>query len=209
MNLFQVLRDFNLPFLIIFFFIISTLFLISFILIIERIIYFRKIFINEKKIFKDLNSALNNKDTFFIFNLWHKVFSPLVNLIKAGLDKRNYSVFHIKSAIEQAIILELPKFEKNLTIIGVFTILLPIFGLIVLFVSNIEIFFLLESNNNYFLGFFLLRNIKIIFTFIYVLFCTFLITFLYYYIIKKKNCMIFIFEEWAKKLVISIIDKRE
>ena len=209
MDLFQILRKFNQPFFIIIIFIISSLFLTSFIIIIERITFFRKILINEKKIYKDFKNALIKNDVFFVFNLSERVFSPLMNLVKAGINHRSYSAIHIKSAINQATALELPKFEKNITIISILVIFLPFFGLIVLFISNIEILSLLESKDIYFIDFISLKNFKVIFTFIYVLFCTLLITFSYYYIIKKKNDIIFIFEKWAGKLVFSLINKKE
>jgi hypothetical protein len=209
MTFFQVINDFNFPFLIIIIFIISTFFLISLVLIIERLSSYRKIFINERKIYNDLKNALNKKNTIFALKLCEKVFSPLANLINAGLNQRNYSVTHIKNAINQATILELRIFEKNLTMIGVLTTFLPFIGLIVLFVTNIKVFFLLESNNISFLNIFSLENSKIIFTFIYVLLCTFLTTFLYYYLVKKKNDMIFVFEKWAEKLVFSLVNKKE
>ena len=72
-----------------------------------------------------------------------------MNLVKAGINHRSYSAIHIKSAINQATALELPKFEKNITIISILVIFLPFFGLIVLFISNIEILSLLESKDIY------------------------------------------------------------
>lgn len=206
MNLFQILRNFNLYFELITIFIISVIFIALIILIIERIIFFKKIYINEKKIYKDLNDALSDKNNISAFEICEKIFSPLTNLIKAGLNQRNYSKLHIKKAIAQAVQLELPNFEKNLTVIGVLITFMPFISLIVIFISNIEAFCLLESRT---INFFLYSSNRTLFTFIYVIFFTILISILYYYIINKKNDIILLFEKWANELVFSLIKKKK
>lgn len=206
MEIIQILRNNNLFFVRLTIIMFSSLFLVLLVLIFERIINLRKIFVNEKNIYNELNDAVSGKDYFFALETCEKIFSPLTNLIKAGLNHRNYSKIQINKAINQAVQLELPKIEKNLTIISILISFLPFISLIIILINNIETFFLLEAKTANLINFFLYNN-KSLFIFIIILSFTILISILYYYVINKKNDIILLFEKWANELVYSLIQK--
>lgn len=207
MKLFQILKNFNLLFLIIIIFIISALFSFLIFLIIEKIFYFKKVYVNEKRIYNDLKKAVKSRNSVLFFKMCNKIISPLTNLINAGLNQRNYMKIQIKESIYEAVALELPRFEKNLIIISILTAILPFANLLLIIIKNIDLFIILGSKNTNNYGIFSIFNIKMMIIFIYCLFNTVLISLLYFYITKKKNNLILNIEKWANELVFSLIQK--
>ncbi len=108
--------------------------------IIERLLYFRKIQVDEEKIINRLKSTLAKGHFDEAIAICENNPSPISNLIKVGIEHRQYSSAVIREVIMDAANLEIPKLEKNLPTLGTITHIAPLLGLLGTVTGNISAF---------------------------------------------------------------------
>jgi biopolymer transport protein ExbB len=120
--------------------VIIFLFFIATVIIIERLIYFRKIRVDEEKLIARLKSALEKHHFDEAMNICENNPSPIANLMKVGIEHRDYSRESIKDVVMAAANLEIPRLEQYLTSLGTIANISPLLGLLGTVTGNIEAF---------------------------------------------------------------------
>ncbi len=120
--------------------VIIFLFFIATVIIIERLLYFRKIRVDEEKLIARLKSALEKHHFDEAMNICENNPSPIANLMKVGIEHRDYSRESIKDVIMAAANLEIPRLEQYLTSLGTIANISPLLGLLGTVTGNIEAF---------------------------------------------------------------------
>jgi len=114
-------------------------------IIVERFLYFKKISKNDEKIIERISSAIRNSHYDEAITICETVPTPVTNLMKAGLKNRKFSEQQVYDAIKDAATLEIPKLEKNMTILGTIASIAPLLGLLGTVIGNMEAFGLIGS----------------------------------------------------------------
>ncbi|MFO7849044.1 MAG: MotA/TolQ/ExbB proton channel family protein [Spirochaetia bacterium] len=110
------------------------------VIIVERLLYFRKIRIDENAMIERLNSALQKKHYDEAINICENNPSPISNLMKVGIEHRDYSSGDIKDKIMSAANMEIPSMERYLTSLGTIAHISPLLGLLGTVTGNIKAF---------------------------------------------------------------------
>ena len=120
--------------------IIALLSLIAAIIIIERLLYIRRIKVDEEKMINRLKSTLEKRHFDEALSICETNPSPITNLMKVGIDYRDYPRETIREVILDAANQEVPKLEKHLPALGTISYIAPLLGLLGTVVGNIEAF---------------------------------------------------------------------
>lgn len=118
------------------------------IIIIERLLFFRKIRVDEEQMINRLRSTLEKGHYDEAISICENNPSPISNLMKVGIEHREYPETTIKDAILGAANLEIPKMERFLTGLGTIAHIAPLLGLLGTVTGNIEAFGVLGSFGN-------------------------------------------------------------
>ena len=120
--------------------IIAFLSLIAAIIIIERFLYIRRIKVDEEKMINRLKSTLEKRHFDEALSICETNPSPITNLMKVGIEYREYPRETIREVILDAANQEVPKLEKHLPALGTISYIAPLLGLLGTVVGNIEAF---------------------------------------------------------------------
>jgi biopolymer transport protein ExbB len=120
--------------------IIAFLSLIAAIIIIERLLYIRRIKVDEEKMINRLKSTLEKRHFDEALSICETNPSPITNLMKVGVEYRDYPRETIREVILDAANQEVPKLEKHLPALGTISYIAPLLGLLGTVVGNIEAF---------------------------------------------------------------------
>ncbi|MBN1525452.1 MAG: MotA/TolQ/ExbB proton channel family protein [Spirochaetales bacterium] len=126
-------------------FIIMPLSIVAFGIIIERFLYFRKIRVDEDKMINRLKVTMEKHHYDEALAICESSPSPITNLLKVGIEHKNYDVHIIKDAIMDAANLEIPKLERNLSTLGTIAHIAPLLGLLGTVIGNIGAFGVLKE----------------------------------------------------------------
>ena len=110
------------------------------VIIVERLLYFRKIKVDEEKMIARLKGALEKQHYDEALNICENNPSPISNLMRVGIEHRDYGPADIKDAIMSAANLEIPQLERYLTSLGTIAHISPLLGLLGTVTGNIEAF---------------------------------------------------------------------
>ena len=99
-------------------------------IIIERLIFFRKIKIDEGKMIDRLKATLEKKHFDEALSICETNPSPVTNLMKVGIEHRQYGGQVLKDAIVDAANLEIPNLERNISALGTIANISPLLGLL-------------------------------------------------------------------------------
>jgi biopolymer transport protein ExbB len=124
---------------------IILLSLIAAVIIIERLIYFRRIRTDEEKLITRLRSVLEKGHFDEAIDICENNPSPVANLMKAGIEHRDYSEQTIKDSIVDAANLEIPSMERFLPALGTIAHIAPLLGLLGTVTGNIQAFGVLRD----------------------------------------------------------------
>ena len=124
---------------------ILALSVVGAVIIVERFIYFRKIRIDEEKMLVRLKSALNKSHFDEAISICENNPSPITNLMKAGIERRNDPIQSVKEVVLDAANLEIPKLEKFLSALGTIAHISPLLGLLGTVTGNIQAFGVLSG----------------------------------------------------------------
>jgi len=114
--------------------------MVAAVIIIEKLLYFRKIRVDEDKIIERLKAALWKGHFDEALNICENNPSPITNLMKVGIEHREYPPHTIKEMILDAASLEIPRLESHLPALGTVTHIAPLLGLLGTVTGNIRAF---------------------------------------------------------------------
>jgi biopolymer transport protein ExbB len=120
--------------------IIVLLSLVGTVIIIERLLFFRKIRVDEEKMISRLKSALEKGHFDEAVSICESNPAPITNLMRVGIEHRNYSESEIKESIMNAANLEIPRLERYLPALGTVAHIAPLLGLLGTVTGNIDAF---------------------------------------------------------------------
>ncbi|SIQ83842.1 biopolymer transport protein ExbB [Alkalispirochaeta americana] len=109
-------------------------------IIIERLLYFRKNQGDENTIMKRLEATLAKGNFDEALAICETMPCPITNLMKVGIDHREYSREVIKMAISDAANMEIPQMERFLSTLGTIAHITPLLGLLGTVTGNIQAF---------------------------------------------------------------------
>ncbi|TVQ40650.1 MAG: MotA/TolQ/ExbB proton channel family protein [Spirochaetaceae bacterium] len=109
-------------------------------IIIERLLYFRRIRTDENTIIARLRSTVFEGRFHEALSICENNPSPVTNLMKVGIEHRDYSEELIKTAITDAANMEVPKMERYLSSLGTIAHIAPLLGLLGTVTGNIRAF---------------------------------------------------------------------
>jgi biopolymer transport protein ExbB len=119
---------------------ILVLSVIAVVIIVERLIFFRRIRGDENLIIQRLRSTLEKGHYDEALSICENNPSPVTNLMKVGIEKRDHSQETIKAAITDAANLEIPRMERYLSFLGTIAHISPLLGLLGTVTGNIRAF---------------------------------------------------------------------
>ena len=120
--------------------IIAFFSLIAAIIIIERLLYLRRIRTDEEKMINRLKSTLEKGHFDEALAICETNPSPITNLMRVGIEYREYPRETIREVILDAANQEVPKLEKHLPALGTISYIAPLLGLLGTVIGNIEAF---------------------------------------------------------------------
>ncbi|WP_020614334.1 MotA/TolQ/ExbB proton channel family protein [Sediminispirochaeta bajacaliforniensis] len=124
---------------------IMILSVLAAVIIIERLLFFRKIKVDEESLINRLKAALGKGHYDEAIDICENNPSPIANLIKVGIEHRDYPTSDMKEAITSAASLEIPQLERYLTSLGTIAHISPLLGLLGTVTGNIKAFGVLGS----------------------------------------------------------------
>lgn len=125
--------------------VISVCSIISLSIIIERLLYYKKINKNDEKIVERIINAIGHGRYDEALAICENMPTPVTNLMKAGINHREFSDSQIQEYIKDAASLEIPKLERHLTTLGTIASIAPLLGLLGTVMGNMEAFGVIGS----------------------------------------------------------------
>ncbi len=119
---------------------ILVLSVIAVVIIVERLLFFRRIRGDEDTIIQRLRSTLEKGHYDEALSICENNPSPVANLMRVGIEKRDHSQETIKAAITDAANLEIPRMERYLSFLGTIAHISPLLGLLGTVTGNIRAF---------------------------------------------------------------------
>lgn len=119
---------------------IMLLSVLAVIIVIERYIYFRKIKIDEEKLFRRVKSAISKGYFDEALSICDSSPSPLGSLMRSGIEHRKRSLYERKEVLKDAAAQEVPRLERNIAALGTIAHISPLLGLLGTVTGNIKAF---------------------------------------------------------------------
>ncbi len=99
-------------------------------LIIERLLYFKRISVDEKKLYARIKLAVEKGRLDEALAICDQNLSPFATLMRTGIENRDYPRTIQKEMLEDSAAQEAPRLEKNLVAIGTIANISPLIGLL-------------------------------------------------------------------------------
>lgn len=99
-------------------------------IIIERLVYFRKIRVDEEKLFLRIKASLEKGHFDEALAICDQNVSPLSGLMRVGIEHREYPETVQKEVLKDAAAQEVPRLEKNVSALGTIAHIAPLLGLL-------------------------------------------------------------------------------
>ncbi len=99
-------------------------------LIIERLLYFKRISVDETKLYDRIKATLEKGHVEEALAICDQNLSPFAALMRAGIENRDYPRTIQKEMLEDAAAQEAPRLEKNIVAIGTIANVAPLMGLL-------------------------------------------------------------------------------
>ena len=87
-------------------------------IILERFMYLQKIKLDTKKFMSEVSDSLKRNRAMDAINICEQMPGPLPNVLKAGILKYDRTRQEIKEAVEDAALHEIPRMERNISILA-------------------------------------------------------------------------------------------
>lgn len=108
--------------------------------IMERFVYLRKIKLDTKKFMNDVSDSLKRNRAMDAINICEQAPGPLPSVLKAGILKYDRTRQEIREAIEDASLHEIPRLERNISILATVAQISTLLGLLGTVIGMIEVF---------------------------------------------------------------------
>jgi biopolymer transport protein ExbB len=99
-------------------------------LIIERLLYFKRIAVDEKKLYDRIKVAIEKGHIDEALAICDQNISPFASLMRTGIENRDYPRTIQKEMLEDSAAQEAPRLEKNIVAIGTISNISPLIGLL-------------------------------------------------------------------------------
>jgi biopolymer transport protein ExbB len=99
-------------------------------LIIERLLYFRRIAVDEQKLYSRVRSSVEKGHFDEALAICDQNLSPFSALMRAGIENRDYPRVIQKEMLGDAADQETPRLEKNIAVVGTIANIAPLIGLL-------------------------------------------------------------------------------
>jgi biopolymer transport protein ExbB len=99
-------------------------------LIIERLLYFKRISVDETKLYQRIKVAVEKGHIDEALAICDQNLSPFASLMRTGIENRDYPRTIQKEMLEDAAAQESPRLEKNIGAIGTIANISPLIGLL-------------------------------------------------------------------------------
>lgn len=109
-------------------------------IIVERLLYFRRIRVDEEKLIQRLKSSLEKGHFDEALSICDNNPSPITNLMRIGIEHRNFPEHIQKEVIMDGANQEIPHLERFLSALGTIAHIAPLLGLLGTVIGNIEAF---------------------------------------------------------------------
>ena len=109
-------------------------------IIIERLLYFRRISVDEEKLFQRIKASVEKGHFDEAMSICDNNLSPLSALIKVGIEHREYPELAQKEVLKDAANQEVPKLERNVSALGTIAHIAPLLGLLGTVTGTMEAF---------------------------------------------------------------------
>ncbi|MDP3786602.1 MAG: MotA/TolQ/ExbB proton channel family protein [Candidatus Omnitrophota bacterium] len=109
-------------------------------IILERFMYLQKIKLDTKKFMSEVSDSLNRNRAMDAINICEQMPGPLPNVLKAGILKYDRTRQEIKEAVEDAALHEIPRMERNISILATIAHISTLMGLLGTVIGMIEVF---------------------------------------------------------------------
>jgi len=120
--------------------IILALSVVAAVIIIERLLFFRKIRVDEDKLISRLKSSLEKGHYDEALSICDSNPYPITNLMKVGIEHKNFPNHVQKEVIMDAANQEVPRLERFLSALGTIAHIAPLLGLLGTVTGNIQAF---------------------------------------------------------------------
>ena len=99
-------------------------------IIVERLVYFRRIRVDEEKLFLRIKASLEKGHFDEALAICDQNVSPLSGLMRVGIEHREYPETVQKEVLKDAAAQEVPRLEKNVSALGTIAHIAPLLGLL-------------------------------------------------------------------------------
>jgi biopolymer transport protein ExbB len=110
--------------------VIMALSVVAVAIIIERVLYFRRINVDEEKLFLRIKSSVEKGHFDEALSICDNNISPLSGLIRVSIEHRDYPESVQKDVLKDAANQEIPRLEKNVSALGTIAHIAPLLGLL-------------------------------------------------------------------------------
>lgn len=104
--------------------------ILAFTIVIERLYHLRRAKIDTRKFMYEIANILRRNKIMDAVELCDKTPGPIPYILKAGIMKHDRPRAEIKEAIEDAGLYEVPRLEKNVTVLATIAHIAPLLGLL-------------------------------------------------------------------------------
>ncbi len=112
---------------------------------IEKFLYLHKVKIDTQDFLSKIMEKMKRHETKEALQICDSVNSPVANILKAGILKYDRPRAQIIEAIEDASLYEIPRIEKNLTILATVAHISPLLGLLGTVVGMVKCFQVIQA----------------------------------------------------------------
>jgi biopolymer transport protein ExbB len=99
-------------------------------IVLERLFYFRKIKVDEGKLFSRIRSCLEKGNFDEALSICDNSLSPLSALIRIGIEHRSQDEAALKEVMKDAAAQEIPDLERRISALGTIAHIAPLLGLL-------------------------------------------------------------------------------
>ncbi len=110
--------------------IIMGLSVVAAVVIIERLLYFRRIAVDEEKLYSRVRASIEKGHYDEALAICDQNLSPFSSLMRAGIEHRNKSEELQKEMLKDAAALEVPRLERGISALGTISNISPLLGLL-------------------------------------------------------------------------------
>lgn len=117
---------------------------IAFAVVVERLYHLRKAKIDTEEFMEGISETLRRNKVMDAIDRCNAMPGPIAKILKAGILKHDRSRVEVKEAIEDAGLHEVPKLEKNLSVLATIAHIAPLLGLLGTVTGMVQAFQVIE-----------------------------------------------------------------